>query len=368
MKLDELAPLVEKGLTKRDFDRGRKLFGEAQCFACHRFDNEGGSMGPDLTIASGRFSVRDLLESILDPSKEISDQYTAVTITTSDGKSVTGRIVNYNNDSMMVMTNMLDPNGLVNVSAKKVESIEKSKVSPMPEALLDTFQEDEVLDLVAYLLSRGDRNHKMFKAEPMVGGAVSAANKDEAKDTRELFNGKDLTGWEGLKEHWSVKDGAIVGSTGPDGLKGFNTFLCSKKKYKDFELSFQVKLTGKGWSGNSGVQIRSEVVEPEHLVVKGPQCDMGDIFWGSLYGERFGGMMKMAPTDLVVKALKKDDFNDYSIRCVDKHVTIKLNGQITVDGDFDKLPEEGIIALQLHQGQPMEVIFRNFKFKNLSTK
>ncbi len=162
-KLDEIVPIVEKGLTGRDFDRGRRLFGEANCFACHRFDNEGGSMGPDLTIASGRFSVRDLVESIIDPSKEISDQYTAVVITLNDGHSVTGRIANHNGDNISVMTNMLDPNGLVNVSAKKIESIEKSKVSPMPEGLLDTLKEDEIQDLVAYLLSRGDRNHKMFK-------------------------------------------------------------------------------------------------------------------------------------------------------------------------------------------------------------
>ncbi len=162
-KLDELTAIVEKGLVKRDFDRGRRLFGEAQCFACHRFDNEGGAQGPDLTIASGRFSVRDLLESIIDPSKEISDQYAALTITTTDGQVITGRIVNYFGDTMAVMTNMLDPNGLTNVNAKKVESIEKSKVSPMPAGLLDSFREDEILDLVAYLLSRGDRKNKMFQ-------------------------------------------------------------------------------------------------------------------------------------------------------------------------------------------------------------
>jgi putative heme-binding domain-containing protein len=162
-KLEELAPIVERGLVKRDFDRGRRLFGEAQCFSCHRFDNEGGSQGPDLTLASGRFSVRDLLESIVTPSKEISDQYTAVIITTTDGKVVTGRIVNYDGDHMSVMPDMLDPNGLVNINAKKVESIEKSKISPMPEGLLDTLKEDDVLDLMAYLLSRGDRKNKMFE-------------------------------------------------------------------------------------------------------------------------------------------------------------------------------------------------------------
>jgi putative heme-binding domain-containing protein len=162
-KLDELDTIIERGLHHRDFDRGRRLFGQAQCFSCHRFDNEGGAQGPDLTGAAGRFSVRDLLESIVEPSKEISDQYAAVIITTTTGKIVTGRIVNYQGDSMSVMTNMLDPNDLTNVNAKKVESIEKSKVSMMPEGLLDTFKEDEILDLVAYLLSRGDRKNKMFK-------------------------------------------------------------------------------------------------------------------------------------------------------------------------------------------------------------
>jgi hypothetical protein len=66
---------------------------------------------------------------------------------------------------MSVMTNMLDPNGLANVDRKKVESMETSKVSMMPEGMLDSFKEEEILDLVAYLLSRGDRHNKMFKTE-----------------------------------------------------------------------------------------------------------------------------------------------------------------------------------------------------------
>jgi hypothetical protein len=188
---------------------------------------------------------------------------------------------------------------------------------------------------------------------------------DEGKS--EFFNGKDLDGWEGLTQYWSVKDGALVGSTYPDGGK-FNTFLCSKKKYRDFGLHFQVKLTGKGWDGNSGVQIRSEIANADHFAVRGPQCDMGQQYWGSLYGELFGGMMKQSPADVVRKVLKKDDFNDYSIKCVGKHVTIKLNGEATVDEDFDKLPDEGIIAWQLHQGPPMEVVFKDIHFKELGGK
>src|SRR5262249_13943645 len=109
-KLDDLTPALEKGLkNSRDFDRGRKLFAAGKCFACHRFDNEGGSNGPDLSAAAGRFSARDLLESIIDPSKEISDQYAAIEIRTSDERVVTGRIVNLSEDFVMVNTDMLNP-------------------------------------------------------------------------------------------------------------------------------------------------------------------------------------------------------------------------------------------------------------------
>ena len=162
--VDELVPVVEKALTsKRNFDRGRSLFGAANCFACHRFASEGGAQGPDLTGVSGRFSVRDLLESIVEPSKEISDQYAAVMIATTDGKLITGRIVNLDGNRLHVMTDMLDPNKQAVVDHSRVESMQLSKISMMPEGLLDTFKKDEIADLFAYMLSRGDRNDKMFK-------------------------------------------------------------------------------------------------------------------------------------------------------------------------------------------------------------
>lgn len=163
--LDDLAPVVEAGLKagKRDFDRGRKLFGAANCFACHRFDNEGGSAGPDLTGAAGRFNQKDLLESILDPNKEISDQYAAVEIDLIDGRKVIGRIVNLNGDGFTVNTDMLNPNGNTNVNRNQIDRMKPSKVSMMPAGTLDTLTDDEVLDLMAYLLSRGDRNAAVFK-------------------------------------------------------------------------------------------------------------------------------------------------------------------------------------------------------------
>jgi len=96
-----------------------------------------------------------------------------------------------------------------------------------------------------------------------------------------MFDGKTLDGWKANQnaQSWSVKDGAIVGTAPAEGLK-FNTFLCSKKKYGDFELKFKVRL--KDGIGNSGVQIRSKMFHRIKLSVAGPQCDIVASYWGSL--------------------------------------------------------------------------------------
>ena len=160
--LDELVPMIQNGLTNRNFDHGRRMFAAASCFACHRFDNQGGSVGPDLTALSGRFSPRDLLESIVEPSKVISDQYGSVQIITLDGKVINGRIINLAGDSFRIQTNMLEPGALVGVDRKQIEEMTESKISMMPTGLLNTLNQEEVLYLFAYLLSRGDRSNKMF--------------------------------------------------------------------------------------------------------------------------------------------------------------------------------------------------------------
>jgi hypothetical protein len=186
-----------------------------------------------------------------------------------------------------------------------------------------------------------------------------------AEGPEDFFNGKDFDGWEGLMEYWSVRDGAIVGKAPPEGLR-FNTFLCSKKRYKDFELSLQVRI--KDGKGNSGVQFRSRIVDPARYAVAGPQANMGRPFWGGLYGERDPGRWMKLPSQKVVREIVKPaDFNDYFIRCVGKHVTIRLNGTTTVDADFPEVPDEGIIAWQLRADfKDMEVTFRNIQFKDLS--
>lgn len=178
----------------------------------------------------------------------------------------------------------------------------------------------------------------------------------------EAFFDKELSGWEGIKDLWSVKDGAIVGYTQKD--PGFNTFLVSKKTYKDFEMTFDVRL--KDGVGNSGVQIRSKMIDKkkERFTVHGPQVDVGKGYWGSLYNEGKG--MMRASSKESQKAVKEKEFNKYSIRAVGKKVTIKVNGETTVDEEFKDLPEEGIIAFQLHAGyKTMEVTFKDVVFKEI---
>ena len=91
--MDDVLPLVEGGLFDRDFERGRRLFGEARCFTCHRFDNDGGAMGPDLTSLAGRFSRRDMLQAILAPDAVVAENYRNVLVVMKDGRSLTGRVL-----------------------------------------------------------------------------------------------------------------------------------------------------------------------------------------------------------------------------------------------------------------------------------
>ena len=161
--LDELSSAASgPGLKGRDFERGRRMFGAAACFSCHRFGNAGGMTGPDLTGAGGRYSPHDLLDQIINPSKEINEQFAPIVVTRNSGEMVSGVVVNLGGDNVTLNTDLSDPNQRVSIDRKEVRSIELSKVSPMPPMLLSMLTKDEILDLVAYILSGGDRANAMF--------------------------------------------------------------------------------------------------------------------------------------------------------------------------------------------------------------
>jgi putative heme-binding domain-containing protein len=170
-------PLVETKLKQRDFEHGRAMFAAANCFACHHFAQEGGAVGPDLTGLAGRFSPRDILESVLEPDKVISDQYAAVVIETASGKVVTGRITNFHGDKITVNTNMLDPQATETVLRSEIVQMNNSTTSMMPAGLLNTLTEEELLDLMAFLLSRGNPRDPMF-AQGAAGDSDSLSSPD----------------------------------------------------------------------------------------------------------------------------------------------------------------------------------------------
>ena len=115
----------------------------------------GGLVGPDLTGVAGRFNARNLLESLVEPDKVISDQYQSTAFQLEDGEVVLGRIANANRDQLMIMTDMLNPGQLRSIGRGDIARMRPSPTSMMPAGLLDTYHQDEVLDLMAYLKSGG---------------------------------------------------------------------------------------------------------------------------------------------------------------------------------------------------------------------
>jgi len=160
--IDAAAALTQKGLSKRDYANGKAMFNATQCTICHRFAGEGAGVGPDLSTVGTKFSPRDLLESIIAPSKVISDQYQTSMFITKDGASVMGKKVGEENGELLIATSPLDPSQTTKVKKADVTTTIPITVSTMPPGLFNRLNQDEMLDLVAYLISGGNEQDKMF--------------------------------------------------------------------------------------------------------------------------------------------------------------------------------------------------------------
>ncbi len=161
-KMELLQPQLAKIDKGRNFQRGKDAYFAGQCIKCHRFGNDGGTVGPDLTAVSSRFARRDILESIIEPSKVISDQYQNIVVNTLSGKKVIGRLMDENTDKLVLQPDPLSPERVV-IKKEDVETREPSKISPMPEHLVDVLTEEEILDLIAYLESGGNKSYRSFQ-------------------------------------------------------------------------------------------------------------------------------------------------------------------------------------------------------------
>jgi uncharacterized protein (TIGR03067 family) len=215
---------------------------------------------------------------------------------------------------------------------------------------------------------------------------------------KSLFNGKDLTGWEGNPELWSVQDGAITGKTSAEKPLKHNTFLVNTAgTVESFELRFSYRIV----AGNSGVQYRSKVTGKGDFgpIVGGYQGDFeaGKTYSGILYEERGRGILAQRGQKTVIKAdpndanktkvevtgktsktseelqaaIKSEDWNDYVIIADGNHLQHFINGNQTIDvldEQADKAAKSGILALQIHTGPPMVVQFKNIRIKTLDGK
>ena len=216
--------------------------------------------------------------------------------------------------------------------------------------------------------------------------ALLALASTALAEDKNLFNGKDLTGWKGL-DFWSVEDGCITGRTTKEKPTKGNTFLVYKDEVADFELTFKYKIIG----GNSGVQYRSKVTDEKAFVVAGYQADFeaGKTYSGILYEEKGRGILAQRGQKTVIKEgaapnkpkievagevgksaeiqakIKADDWNDYRIVAKGGHLQHFINGVQTIDVTDETAlgAKKGILALQLHAGPAMVVQFKDLVLK-----
>jgi putative heme-binding domain-containing protein len=160
--VDEVVKLTANGLKGRDFANGEAMYRSTLCATCHRFNGDGGSIGPDLTGIGNRYTMRDLMENIVDPSKVISDQYDSHEITKKDGSTVLGRIVVEENGQVFIMTNPFSPSEQLAINESDIAKKETRKVSMMPPGMINALNQDELLNLLAYLSSGGNAKDKAF--------------------------------------------------------------------------------------------------------------------------------------------------------------------------------------------------------------
>lgn len=218
-------------------------------------------------------------------------------------------------------------------------------------------------------------------------GGTDETSASSSDDVEVLFNGKDLTGWKGNPENWSVVDGTIVGTTTDENPLPYNQFLIYEgDPVEDFELTAELKLTSDG--NNSGIQYRAQL-RPDlgENVVSGYQCDMHPFVWanGMFYDEKGRGILAKRGMKAVItpegKAMQVGDlgqtpefntgeWSTYKITARGNHFVHEVNGTQTVDVyDHQESERElsGVIAFQIHKGPAMKIEIRNITLKRLPT-
>ena len=161
--IEQASLVADSGLVSRNFEQGKAMFAATLCSQCHTMQGEGGNVGPDLTQLGNRFSTKDMLEAILDPNKVVSDQYAATVFVLKDGSSVVGRLTNENDNTYFVSQNPFAPQTVREIPKSDVTSTRLSRVSLMMPGLINSLNNEELKDLLAYLMSGGNKEHELYK-------------------------------------------------------------------------------------------------------------------------------------------------------------------------------------------------------------
>jgi hypothetical protein len=185
-----------------------------------------------------------------------------------------------------------------------------------------------------------------------------------------LFDGKTFAGWQGdTNKTWRIEGGALVGGSLEDKVPR-NEFLRSQRSYTNFILRVKVKIIGTAAGGfiNGGVQVRSQPARTPPNEMVGYQCDAGEGWWGALYDESRRNKVLVKPDPKALeRALRKDDWNDYLIRCEGRRIRTSLNGVEMIDytEPEETIPQSGFLGLQVHAGGPAVAFYKDIRIEEL---
>ncbi len=198
--------------------------------------------------------------------------------------------------------------------------------------------------------------------------AVFSCSETNENSYQSLFNGKNFQGWEGdTLNTWKIENGMITGGS-LDELVPHNEFLCTQEAYANFDLRLKIKLTGNEGFINSGIQFRSSRLSEPDYEMTGYQADFGEDYWASLYDESRRNKTLIAPDSVqVLDWININEWNDYQVLAVDRHIQLFVNGHQSVDyrEPDETIPQNGLIGLQIHGGGKAKVFFKDIEIKRL---
>ena len=307
---------------------GRAVFART-CQQCHTLFGVGGKVGPELT-GSNRADLDYVLANVLDPSALIGKDYQAHVVANRDGRVLTGIIRAEDRDAITLVT----ANETLVIPTKEIEEQRPSTQSMMPDDLWTPLSEPEIRSLVAYLAS-----------------PVQVPMLATPENSSTLFNGRDLTGWDGDPALWKVEDEAIVGRT--SGLKA-DAILRNDLLAGNFRLTLKVRLDDE--AGRGGIVVRGESASDGSL--KGPTCEIGPGVWGILIAGSPGAGSTSRPQAAKVHT---EGWNSYEVVANGGQIRTTVNGQPCGMLQVDDLPRRGVFALQLAAGGPTTVRFKDLR-------